>query len=272
MTISLHHTHRRLCGALLLSATLALPALTQAPAHLVSASSGAPMYTITDLGTLGGAVGRANAINNQGQIVGGSLNTTPDPTTPGSTEARAFLWNRGVMTDLGTLGGPDANQINGNVTGATGINERGQITGGATYNAVIDPACRSDSAPAGEACNDAFLWADGTMSNLGTLGGVTSLGNSFSVGNAINDRGQIVGASFTTIPDPYNPGVPQVHAFLWERGVMTDLGALPSPLNTYSQAFGINDRGQVVGTVARSSVRQVSMMRKGIPSCGAGAS
>jgi hypothetical protein len=53
------------------------------------------------------------------------------------------------------------------------------------------------------------------MSDLGTLGGVTRLGNSFSVGNAINDRGQTAGMSFTTLPDPYNPGHMQQHAFLW---------------------------------------------------------
>jgi probable HAF family extracellular repeat protein len=41
--------------------------------------------------------------------------------------------------------------------------------------------------------------------------------------------------------------VPQVHAFLWDRGVLTDLGALPGQLSTYSQAFAINDHGQVVG-------------------------
>lgn len=97
------------------------------------------------------------------------------------------------MIDLGTLGGPGAYNFNGNVTGATAINDRGQVTGGATYNAVIDPACGSDAQPAGAACNHAFLWERGVMSDLGTLGGMTRFGNSFSVGNAINDRGQIVG-------------------------------------------------------------------------------
>jgi probable HAF family extracellular repeat protein len=36
----------------------------------------------------------------------------------------------------------------------------------------------------------------------------------------------------------------QAHAFLWENGVITDLGTLGS---SFSFAMGINDRGEVVG-------------------------
>jgi uncharacterized membrane protein len=35
------------------------------------------------------------------------------------------------------------------------------------------------------------------------------------------------------------------HAFLWENGVMTDLGTLVG--GHYSSAFGINPAGEVVG-------------------------
>jgi probable HAF family extracellular repeat protein len=159
MNISLRHTHRRLCGALLPAGTLTMLPLTGgAPTHSARASDGIPLYTVTDLGTLGGASSGANAINNRGQVVGGSLNATPDPTNPGSTELRAFLWQDGVMSDLGTLGGPDAYiDSNGNLIGATAINDHGQITGGATYNAVVDPLCGNESEPAGAPCNNAFV-------------------------------------------------------------------------------------------------------------------
>ena len=36
------------------------------------------------------------------------------------------------------------------------------------------------------------------------------------------------------------------HAFIWQRGTMTDLGTLGG---TESAAFGINDNGQVVGMI-----------------------
>jgi probable HAF family extracellular repeat protein len=76
----------------------------------------------------------------------------------------------------------------------------------------------------------AFLWEDGTMTDLGTLG----TGESYAW--AINNRGQITGYSDTSKG--------QTHAFLWEGGVMTDLGTLGGK---YSFAYAINDHGQVVG-------------------------
>ncbi len=54
----------------------------------------------------------------------------------------------------------------------------------------------------------------------------------------INDRGQIVGVS--TLSDNAT-----FHAFLWQSGVMTDLGTLPGDM--FSVAFGINNKGQIVG-------------------------
>lgn len=65
---------------------------------------------------------------------------------------------------------------------------------------------------------------------LGTLGGGT-------VAEAINDRGQVVGYGETASG--------REHAFLWQKGRMTDLGALPG--RPYSVAVAINGRGQVVG-------------------------
>src|SRR5438094_9920219 len=65
----------------------------------------------------------------------------------------------------------------------------------------------------------AFLWEDGTMTDLGAREGYTS--RAF----AISDVGQIVGTS-------------NEHAILWENGTMTDLG------NT--NAFDANEESQIV--------------------------
>jgi probable HAF family extracellular repeat protein len=67
------------------------------------------------------------------------------------------------------------------------------------------------------------------MTDLGDLGG------GYSTARGINDRGQVVGGS-RTAGGEWN-------AFLWETGVMTNLGNLGG----YCRAYGINGSGQVVG-------------------------
>ena len=98
----------------------------------------AQLYSVNDLGTLGGATSLARSINNSGTVVGYS------DTSGGAVHA--FSYSGGVMTDLGTLGGPNSY--------AFGINSSGTIAGYADYNATD---------------HHAFSYSGGVMTDLGTL-------------------------------------------------------------------------------------------------------
>ena len=76
---------------------------------------------LIDLGALGGDNGNAESLNDATQVVGEA--DLPGPS--GSQLHHAFLWRRGVMTDLGTQDGDPCSL-------ALSINFLGQVVGGST--------------------------------------------------------------------------------------------------------------------------------------------
>jgi probable HAF family extracellular repeat protein len=187
---------------------------------------------VIDLGTLGGIEAIGIDLNNRGQVVGFSTNTTGF-----GTQIRSFIWENGVIRDLGTLGG-----LNTSLFGTIKINERGQVTGSSFTNST-------PNSTTGLPTVDPFLWEDGTMKNLGTLGG--TLGFAMF----LNNRGQVIGQSNLA-------GDVITHAFIWDDGVMTDLGTLGG---NNSEAIWINDAGDVAGSadLLGSQIHDAVLWRKG---------
>ena len=120
--------------------------------------------TTTDLGSLGYGDSVAYGINDSGQVVGSSYNS--------SGYQDAFLYSGGVMTDLGTLDGVYST--------ALGINDSAQVVGNSYYS----------SGPEHE---HAFLYSGGVMTDLNSLLPANS-GWTLTSANAVNDNGQIVGS------------------------------------------------------------------------------
>jgi probable HAF family extracellular repeat protein len=141
-----------------------------------------------DLGTLGIFPGssRANAINNDGQIVG---STTSCNGSACDTSQYAFLYENGVMTNLQKLFDPSWLGFNPGVvtSSATDINNRGDVIGNVVgIRSTFGLPTRT------------FLYQDQIAYPLKQL--LDSSGTGWDIDNvyAINDAGWIVGTGSTT--------------------------------------------------------------------------
>lgn len=264
--MNLSSMRRRVLAALAASTLLLAPQV-----RVGHADSLARLYQITDLGTLSGTISSAGfGINFRGQVTGNA--------TDAAGVSHAFLWQDGVMRDLGTLAGSapgftsygQAIGISGAVTGGSDtpqsfhaflyrngtMADLGTLGGDTSYGVGVNlfqqvagfsNIATLDPTNPGNQELRAFLWRNGTMADLGTLGTGTD-----SAAGALNDFGQVAG--WSTIDTGFDPEAfgPDFHAFLSQRGAMSDLGTLPG--GNYSQAYGLNDRGQVVGFAETATV------------------
>ena len=195
-----------------------------------------------------------NGVNDKGQVAGTLVAFDPQRT-------RGFVWTRGRFVEIGDLPGGNS------VSSAADINNAGQVAG------------VSDSAK-GTEC---ILWERGNLMSIGDLPG----GAVNCVASAINRSGDIVGTgaaqgsffrpflwhegTMTELPIP--PGALQGFAtdinrwgvvvgfsdkgpIVWSNGevaLLPDVQGFPPGAGVTSIAQGINDRGDVVGTVLASS-------------------
>jgi probable HAF family extracellular repeat protein len=172
-----------------------------------------------DIGSFGGTCGAPQAINNRGQVVGGSY-------LAGNTSVHAFLWDKNGhprLKDLGTLGGD--NSV------ALWLDDSGDVVGYADI--PNPPGCT------GVGCvHHAFLWRHGEMRDLGSING-----DPCSRAISINSRGQIVGETVAVC------GGTPTHGFLWEHGgPAIDLNTLvDSPDMALTMPLYINESGDIAG-------------------------
>jgi probable HAF family extracellular repeat protein len=186
----------------------------------------------------------ANGINNRRQVVGqtAASNFLIDV-------SHAAMWQNGVMTDLGTLDGPDPSGFY--CSGANDVNDFGQVVGWSSTTAEYFP-CGFLIHSQGTA--HAILWTpDAGMRDLSTL-----LGDISSVATKANLLGQVIGSSGNTITSQNDqPGQIRVigRPFIWsQRSGMRDLNAL-IPANSgwvLDSAVDINLWGQIVGSGTRN--------------------
>ena len=178
----------------------------------------------------GGNNGFATGANNLGQAVGWAENGVHDPTCCCTQvlQFRPAMW---------TLGPPDHIHelplIPGDTSGAaTAINDNGQIVG-------ISGIC--DQAVGRHTAKHAVLWQNGGVTNLGTFPAAW-----WNTPTAINQHGDIVGFA----GDPAFVEGDVLHAFMWTRhhGIQPLLPLQGrTPQHVDSEAYGINERRQVVG-------------------------
>jgi probable HAF family extracellular repeat protein len=212
---------------------------------------------MSDFASLGIPLSGASAINDSGQILSGlslwdsthGLQTVCNPPGSGFTAnglnnaaqavgyqsgphgySAPYFYSDGQATWIGYLPGDSASQEHD-------LNDAGQVVGtsGTTY-----PGGNYASFQA----RQAFVWSNGQRTALGILPGMN-----VSQGYGINSFGQVVGtASVSDGGFPYSQT--NGHAFVWDKGTMTDLNSLIDPALgwTLSVANDIGDQEQIVGT------------------------
>jgi probable HAF family extracellular repeat protein len=186
-------------------------------------------YSVISLGSLGGtSCCLVVEVNNRGWVDGTS-------NLAGDQSFHPFLWIAGQMTDLGTLGGPNAS--------VGGLNERGDVTVGGSDTGIPDPLGEDFCGFGTHQVCLSYVWHNGERTLVPTLGG-----NNNDVAT-INNQGQVLAYAETAFHDTtcIAPQILGFEGFIWEPKKQQIQVLPPLPGNSASVGFDMNENGQVVG-------------------------
>ena len=143
-----------------------------------------------DLGTLGGSFSYGMAINAKNHVVGYSTVNKVD------SRVHAFWFDGSGMKDLGTLAPKFSSPLEDQSV-ALGVNSSDRVVGYSylpAFNATTDPAVQPGTSPVRQV---AFVWSQGTMTDLNKLIGTAAETYHLNSAMAINDNGQIVATALS---------------------------------------------------------------------------
>ena len=212
-----------------------------APVHAQrpGATKARQQYQVSNLPDFGGTSSGGNSINDQSWVAGYSR--LPD------RNRHATLWRSGLLSDLGTLGGPNSS-VTWNVKNTQGV--------------IVGISQTADPEPLGESWSSAafystpnnvgyinlgFVWEQ----NLNQMRGLPNFpggNNGFATG--ANNLGQAVGWAENGVHDPTCccTQVLQFRPAMWTLGPPDQIHELPLIAgDTSGAATAINDNGQIVG-------------------------
>src|ERR1700756_4868705 len=194
-------------------------------------------YNVSNLPDFGGTSSGGNSINDQSWAAGYSR--LPN------RNRHATLWRSSLLTDLGTLRGPNSS-VTWNVKNTAGI------IVGISQTSTPEPLGESWGSSAFYSApnnvgyiNLGFVWDAGQMRGLPVFPGGN---NGFATG--ANNLGQVVGWAENGVHDPTCccTQVLQFRPAMWTLGPPDQIHVLPLiPGDTSGAATAINDNGQIVG-------------------------
>src|SRR5256885_14276263 len=226
---------------IILAAVCCGAALTPAQAQGPQAVKAKTQYQVSNLPGLGGTSSGGNSINNQTWVAGYSR-------LAGDQTRHAALWRSGLLSDLGTLGGPNSS-VTWNVKNTEGV--------------IVGISQTADPEPLGEFwsssafygppynvgfINLGFVWEQNQQNQMRGLPNFPGGNNGFATG--ANNLRQAVGWAENDIHDPtcVSPQVLQFRPAMWTLGPPDRIQDLPLiPGDSSGAATAINDNGQIVG-------------------------